>query len=200
VDQRERGDPAPRPDGHQEAEARPDRTPSQTVGPFFSFALPWPEGPFVVPDGTPDAVWLRGQVLDGAGDPVPDALVETWQADADGRITVDSSGAGFRGFGRCPTDEDGRYAILTVVPGAIADGGRQVDAPHLAMAVFGRGLLKPVWTRVYFEGQPGNDADPVLAAIDDPDRRATLIAERTGDGYRFDIRLQGARETVFFDF
>jgi protocatechuate 3,4-dioxygenase alpha subunit len=166
---------------------RPLPTPAQTVGPFFAIGLPWAGGPFAVPDGTPGALWLRGHVTDGAGDPVPDALVETWQANGDGR-----------GFTRCATGPDGSYAILFAKPGPVPapDGGTQ--APHLDVSVFARGLLDRVVTRVYFEDEPdANATDMVLATLGDPDRRATLIAVSTDDGYRFDIRLQGERETVF---
>jgi protocatechuate 3,4-dioxygenase, alpha subunit len=179
-------------------------TPSQTVGPFFGHALPWPDGPYVVPDGTPGAVWLRGRVLDGAGEPVPDALVETWQADPDGRFTHpdDPRGpaTGFRGFGRCPTDPEGRYAILTRKPGPVPGPDGRPQAPHVDVSVFARGLLDRVVTRAYFgDEERANAADPVLASVTDADARATLVAEPTGDGYRFDVRLQGDRETVFFD-
>jgi protocatechuate 3,4-dioxygenase alpha subunit len=160
------------------------RTPSQTVGPFFAFALPWLEGPYVVAHGTPGAIRIEGRLLDGGGRPVPDGLVETWQP----------AGPGLRGFGRCPTDGEGRYAILTLKPAAAAP-----HAPHVAVSVFARGLLKRVCTRVYFADEAANRADPTLAAIADPAARATLIAERADGGYRFDIRLQGEGETVFFD-
>jgi protocatechuate 3,4-dioxygenase, alpha subunit len=164
-------------------------TPSQTVGPYFSIGLPWPDGPDVVPDGTPDAIWLRGRVLDGDREPIPDALIETWQADGAGRYEA----AGFRGFGRCPTDEDGAWAIRTIRPGAVGD-----QAPHIAVSVFARGLLNRVVTRIYFpEEAEANAADPVLSGLDDA-ARATLIAVREEDGYRFDVRLQGPDETVFF--
>jgi len=159
-------------------------TPSQTVGPFFGLqqgGLPWSRGPYAVDEGTPGSVWIRGQVLDGDGAPVADALIETWQ-----------SAPGHRGFARCPTDAGGCYAVLTVKP----DRGTQ--APHLAMSVFARGLLDRVVTRVYFADEAAaNEVDPVLALVD-PKRRGTLIAEPTDDGYRLDIRLQGEGETVFF--
>ena len=178
-------------------------TPSQTIGPFFSHALPWPDGPYVVTEGTPGAVWLRGTVLDGNGEPLPDALVESWQADPDGRFDHpdDPRGAvaGFRGFGRCHTDEVGRWAILTVKPGPVPGPGGSAQAPHVDLSVFARGLLDRVVTRVYFpDEEHANAADPVLAAIADPAARATLVAAATGDGYHFDVRLQGDRETVFF--
>jgi protocatechuate 3,4-dioxygenase alpha subunit len=170
-------------------------TPSQTVGPFFSVGLPWPDGPHVVPAGTPGAVWLRGRVVDGAGEPVPDALIETWQADPAGQYGAD----GFRGFARTPTDDDGHYAILTVKPGAVPGPGGSTQAPHLAMSVFARGLLNRVVTRVYFgDEEAANATDPILARVAD-DARATLVAQADGDGYVFDIRLQGGDdETIFF--
>jgi protocatechuate 3,4-dioxygenase, alpha subunit len=185
-------------------------TPSQTTGPFLAIGLPWVDGPYVVPEGTPGTITIGGRVLDGAGEPVTDAIVETWQADPDGRFAHpdDPRGplcpaAGFRGFGRCPTDAAGRYRLLTLRPGRLpsADGGW--EAPHLDVSVFARGLLDRVVTRIYFpDEQAANLADPVLAAIADPDRRTTLIAaaEPGLQGqFRFDIRLQGERETVFFD-
>jgi protocatechuate 3,4-dioxygenase, alpha subunit len=181
-------------------------TPSQTVGPFLHIALPWPDGPYVVPDGTPGAVWLRGRVLDGDGVPVPDALVETWQADPAGRFDHpdDPRGArppavaGFRGFGRSPTDGDGWYAILTVKPGPLPapDGG--TEAPHVDVTVLARGLLNRLVTRIYFPDEPAaNEADPVLSTVD-PQRRVTLVAAEEAGGLRHDIRLQGSDETVFF--
>lgn len=166
------------------------RTPSQTVGPFFSHALPWPAGPHVVPADHPDVCWVGGRVYDGDGEPVPDALIETWQADPAGRYDHPE---GFRGFARCPTDEAGRWAIRTVKPGAA--GGH---APHLAVTVFARGLLRALHTRMYFADEPAaNAADPALIRLPEP-ARATLLAARGADGYTFDIRLQGEHETVFF--
>ena len=182
-------------------------TPSQTVGPFLAIGLPWADGPFAVTPGTPGSIVIEGRVLDGAGQPVPDALVETWQADPHGRFDHpdDPRGPvpapeGFRGFGRSATDVDGNYRIVTVRPGPLpcADGG--TEAPHLDVSVFARGLLDRVVTRIYFPDEAeANAADPVLAAIADQGRRATLIAAADGDGFRFDVRLQGDGETVFFD-
>ncbi|MBO0849404.1 MAG: protocatechuate 3,4-dioxygenase subunit alpha [Pseudonocardia sp.] len=173
-------------------------TPSQTVGPFLSIGLPWPDGPDVVPPGTAGEVTISGRVFDGAGEPVPDAMVETWQADPDGRFDHpdDPRGpvSGWRGFGRCPTDDDGRYLIRTVLPGALPG-----QAPHLDVSVFARGLLHRVVTRIYFpEHTEAHATDPVLAAVPEG-RRRTLVAVASDDGYLFDIRLQGAEETVFFD-
>jgi protocatechuate 3,4-dioxygenase, alpha subunit len=177
-------------------------TPSQTVGPYLSIGLPWPDGPFVVDESAPGAFWLHGIVTDGAGAPVPDALIETWQADPDGRFDHpdDPRGAvkGFRGFGRCPTDDSGRYAIRTQKPGPVPGPGGEAQAPHIDVSVFARGLLHRVVTRVYFaDEEAANAADPVLSTVP-TDRRATLLAVPDGEGYRFDIRLQGDDETVFF--
>jgi protocatechuate 3,4-dioxygenase alpha subunit len=186
-------------------------TPSQTVGPFLAIGLPWPDGPFVVQEQTPGAIAISGRVLDGSGQPVPDALVETWQADPGSRFDHpdDPRGraapvtAGFRGFGRCPTGPNGQYRIVTQRPGPLPslDGGW--EAPHLDVSVFARGLLDRVVTRIYFSDEAdANGADPVLAAIADDFRRATLIAaELPGQPgqFAFDVRLQGERETVFFD-
>jgi protocatechuate 3,4-dioxygenase alpha subunit len=175
-------------------------TASQTVGPYFGIALPWADGPLVVPDGTDGSFWIRGRVTDGAGEPVPDALVETWQADPDGRFPQASPGgtAGFRGFGRCPTDEDGRFGVLTVMPGTVAGTDEAVQAPHIDVAVFARGLLKQVVTRIYFPDHPSNALDPVLSSVPSPSQ-ATMLARRTDDGYTFDIRLQGDGATAFFE-
>jgi len=177
-------------------------TPSQTVGPYFSIGLTWEDGAFVVPEGTDGAFWLRGRVTDGGGAPVPDAMIETWQADPEGRYArpEDADGAtiAFRGFGRAATDADGRFAIHTVKPGPVAGPGGAAQAPHIAMSVFARGLLNRVVTRVYFgDEEERNAADAVLGSVDAA-RRATLIAAPADDGYRFDVRLQGAHETVFF--
>jgi protocatechuate 3,4-dioxygenase alpha subunit len=171
-------------------------TPSQTIGPFFSHALPWPDGPHLVAADTPGTFWLRGRVLDGAGEPVPDALVESWQADPAGRF---DHPRGFRGFARCPTDPHGQWAIRTVKPGPVPGPDGRPQAPHLALSVFARGLLNRVVTRVYFADEPAaNAADPVLAGLPEPARATLLARPATGGGYRWDIRLQGEHETVFF--
>jgi protocatechuate 3,4-dioxygenase alpha subunit len=178
-------------------------TPSQTIGPFFAVGLPWPDGPEVVADGTPGACWIGGRVLDGAGDPVPDALVETWQADPQGRFAHpdDPRGPadpGFRGFGRCPTDAEGRWAVRTVKPGPLPGLGGGVEAPHLNVSVFARGLLGRLVTRVYFPDEPeANAADPLLGSIPDRAVRDRLVAVADGDRLRFDIHLQGDQETPF---
>ncbi len=179
-------------------------TPSQTVGPYLHICLPWTDGPDVVPQGTPGAVLIRGQVFDGAGEPIVDALVESWQADSHGRFSHpdDPRGGGdpaFRGFGRCDTDAQGRYWLRTVKPGSLPSRDGGVEAPHLNLSIFGRGLLDRVVTRLYFADEvEANAADPVLRSID-AGRRETLIARAVPDGYEFDIRLQGPNETIFFD-
>ena len=169
-------------------------TPSQTVGPFFAIELPYGDGRYAVPEGTPGAIWLRGRVFDGDGAPVPDALVESWQADPDGQF-----GGDFRGFGRSGTDDEGRWAILTVKPGPVPGGSEETtQAPHVDLNIFARGLLHQVVTRVYFADEAqANAADPILAGLDE-DARATLVAQRGADGYELDIHLQGPHETTFF--
>ncbi|HTW18872.1 MAG TPA: protocatechuate 3,4-dioxygenase subunit alpha [Mycobacteriales bacterium] len=181
-------------------------TPSQTVGPFLSIGLTWSDGPHVVRAGTPGAIEIFGYLYDGDAAPVPDGLVETWQADPDGRFAHpdDPRGAaagqpGFRGFGRCATDAAGRWWVRTLKPGPLPAPDGRTEAPHLDVSVFARGLLDRVVTRIYFPDEPAaNDADPVLSAVD-PARRATLIATPDGDKLQFDIHLQGEDETVFFD-
>jgi protocatechuate 3,4-dioxygenase, alpha subunit len=179
-------------------------TPSQTIGPFFAVGICWPDGPDVVGEDTPGARRIGGRVLDGAGDPVPDALVETWQADPEGRFAHpdDPRGpvsGGFRGFGRCPTDAQGRWAVRTVKPGPLPAPDDGTEAPHLDVSVFARGLLHRLVTRIYFPDEPdANAADPLLASIADPQVRARLVAAPDGDDrLRFDIRLQGDQETPF---
>jgi protocatechuate 3,4-dioxygenase alpha subunit len=169
------------------------RTPSQTVGPFFEFGLV--TKPLLVDEGSAGAIRIEGRVLDGAGEPVPDGLIEIWQAGADGRFEENH-----RGWGRCQTDAEGGYAFTTVKPGAVRDPDGTVLAPHVSMLCFARGLLKPVLTRLYFPDEAeANEADPVLGAIAGDTQRATLVATAAGPGsYRFDIRLQGDEQTVFF--
>jgi protocatechuate 3,4-dioxygenase alpha subunit len=185
--------------------ASPGQTPSQTVGPFFHYALPYDAGPRVAGPDRPLAFRLSGRVVDGEGDGVPDALVEIWQADEQGRFVTEPgvyaevAGAGFRGFGRCATDPDGWFELRTVKPGCVPTVEGRQQAPHIAMSVFARGMLRRVVTRVYFDDEAdANAADPLLASVDE-ERRATLVATGTDDGYRFDVHLQGDDETVFLD-
>jgi protocatechuate 3,4-dioxygenase, alpha subunit len=181
-------------------------TPSQTVGPYYSFGLEWADGPLAVPAGTEGAIRIEGRLLDGLGQTVRDGLIETWQADPDGRFAHpdDPRGAvaweGFRGFARSPTDEEGNWAVTTLKPGAIPGPGGTLQAPHIAVSVFARGLLARLVTRIYFgDEEAANAADPVLGSLRGGEaERNTLIAEPIEGGYRFDIHLQGPDETVFF--
>jgi protocatechuate 3,4-dioxygenase alpha subunit len=159
-------------------------TPSQTVGPFLHLALADPGLCFGVAPDSEGAIHVHGTVTDGAGTPVPDAVVETWQADGV--------------FTRCPTDGDGTFEIVTRKPPAELTVDGTAQAPHLSVTVFARGLLDRVVTRIYFpEEDAANAADPTLAAVD-PERRHLLVAAADGNGtYRFDIRLQGDDESVF---
>jgi protocatechuate 3,4-dioxygenase alpha subunit len=191
-------------------------TPSQTVGPFFKYGLT-PGGKYawndafsndlVTPDASGERIRIQGRVFDGDGAPVPDAMLEIWQADAQGRFADPQDkralpNAAFRGFGRCGTDANGEYAFDTIKPGQVPDPDGKPQAPHILLAIFGRGMLLHLYTRIYFDGEAANAADPVLALVP-ADRRGTLIAAREaangGAVYRFDIRLQGDGETVFFD-
>jgi len=194
----------------------PERTPSQTVGPYLHIALtPTARGyafreafTHVVADaGMPGThIRIEGRVVDGAGNVAPDAMVEIWQADHQGRYAHAADGRplasnSFRGFGRCATGKDGAYRFDTVKPGTVPGPNGTTQAPHINVGVFARGILKRLFTRVYFAGDPANAKDPILALVP-ADRRDTLIAKPDAKNpglYRFDIRLQGADETVFFD-
>ena len=190
------------------------RTPSQTVGPFLHVGLvPGPYGVreifgHVVADADQPGTHIRlqGCIYDGAGNILPDALVEIWQADhqgryphpADGRSVTSNS---FRGFGRCATDRDGGFAFSTVKPGTVPGPGGTTQAPHINVGIFARGILKRVFTRIYFLGDPANAKDPILGLVP-AERRETLMAKpdpAKPSVYRFDIYLQGDKETVFFD-
>lgn len=179
-------------------------TPSQTIGPFFHDSLPYEHGPRLVAAGEPDAITLSGTVYDGAGAPIPDALVEIWHADARGGFvdtgSIFGEATAFRGFGRCPTDGDGHYAFATVRPAAVPTVDGDLQAPHIAMSVFARGMLRRVATRVYFDDQTEIHADdPLLSSVDES-RRPTLVARSdAGGGFVFDVHLQGDHETVFLD-
>ena len=176
-------------------------TPGQTIGPFFGFALPHEGSEQLVPPGHLNAVRLTGLVLDGHGDPVPDAMIEIWQADADGRIeprpgSLHRDGYTFTGWGRAATDNTGRYSFTTVRPGPTSEG----KLPFFAIAVFARGLTNRLFTRAYLFASPDAiAADPLLGSLP-ADRRRTLIVTEDGDELRFDVRLQGQEETVFLAF
>lgn len=221
--------PAPRQDNQDEALF--GQTPSQTVGPFFHYGLPWKGGADLVggsdmgarpdlfgeehwvlnlssPTGEPlgEHIEIAGRVLDAEGSPVPDAMIEIWQADAAGRYASrDDRGEEvlhdphFVGFGRAATDDDGVWRFRTVRPGRVPGPDGALQAPHVALSVFGRGLIKRLATRLYFEDGEGNEDDPVLRLVP-LERRGTLLARRTEYGvWWLDVVLQGEGETVFFD-
>ena len=172
-------------------------TPGQTIGPFYGQALPYAGDHELVPPGRSDAIRLHGDVLDGEGAPIPDALIEIWQADAAGAVpqvagSIHRDGWTFTGFGRCSTDAGGHYSFSTVLPGATEDGA----APFFAVAVFARGLLDRLLTRIYLPDHQANAGDRLLSSLPEDERR-TLIAVADAQGLRFDIHLQGERETVF---
>jgi len=190
------------------------QTPAQTLGPFFAYGLT-PEqsgyahkeiaGNIMAAPGVPgEHVRIEGQILDGAGAPIDDAMIEIWQADADGRYpggSRDEAGGSlaFSGFGRCGSDDEGGFWFATIKPGAIGNG----HAPHIGVIVQARGILNHAFTRIYFaEESDANSADPILQSVP-ADRQDTLIAVRSetpaGPVYRFDIYMQGDDETVFFD-
>ena len=165
-----------------------EATPSQTVGPFFAFGLCDRPLSDLVEPGAEGAIRIEGSVLDGDGHGLEDAMVEIWQRDASGEHRD-----GF-GWARAGTDKEGRFALTTVKPGAAGD-----QAPHLNVLVFARGLLKPVRTRLYFpDEEEANASDPVLAALPDPADRDALVARSEDGVLRFDVRLQGERQTPFF--
>ncbi|MBI4943239.1 MAG: protocatechuate 3,4-dioxygenase subunit alpha [Actinobacteria bacterium] len=193
------------------SDGRPGLTASQTVGPYLAIGLTWEHGEEAVDPGTPGAVTVSGTLYDGEGVPIPDGMVEIWQAHPDGRFHhpddprgVAEAPPGFRGFARAQTVDGGRWSVLTLVPGAVPGPDGTTQAPHLDVSVFARGLLDRVVTRVYFPehagvaGPGGHAEDRVLAAVPEH-RRHTLVAQQVDGGYRFDIRLQGENETVFFD-
>ncbi len=184
-------------------------TPSQTVGPFFALGMnrmlvadlagPGVEG---------KKITIRGRVLDADGRPVPDAVIETWQANAHGKyahsedVQAKPLQPGFTGFGRVATDDEGAFALTTIMPGRVPGRGNSLQAPHIAVSVFMRGLLRQYVSRIYFEGEPGNADDPVLQLVE-PERRHTLIARRVPqrDGeFEWDVRCSGENETVFFEY
>lgn len=174
----------------------PLRTPGQTVGPFFGQALPYDGDNELVPRGHSEAIRLHGVVYDGAGVPIPDALVEIWQPDCAGLVSrepgsLHRDGWTFTGWGRCATDRTGHYGFTTVLPGAVGD-----RAPFFSVVVFARGLLDRLISRAYLPEHPANASDPFLASLQ-AHERDTLVASADATGLRFDIHLQGERETVF---
>jgi protocatechuate 3,4-dioxygenase alpha subunit len=187
-------------------------TASQTVGPFFHLGMTYLERSNLVPEGNAGGrITLRGRVLDGDGHPVPDAMVEIWQADSAGRYLDDvplrnSSASRFLGFGRIETDENGRFTFTTIKPGRVPSPDGSLQAPHIVVTLFSRGLLKPLRTRVYFPDEPGNAEDAVLKLVPQ-ERRPTLLATCSGGAasepekiFEWNIVMQGDGETVFFDY
>ena len=201
-----------------------DITPSQTVGPFFAYGLSphnrcdwkpnanydWKEtigANLITPDAAGTKIHIEGCITDGDGKPINDAMIEIWQADAQGRYAhargeKPRPNAKFTGFGRSATDKQGVYSFDTVKPGMVPGPGGKPQAPHIVVCIFSRGMLRQIYTRLYFSDEAGNSADPILQMVPE-DRRGTLIAHKqSGTGaavYRFDIRVQGDNETVFFD-
>ena len=184
----------------------PGLTPFQTVGPFFDFGLVIPGGETIAQPATAGRhIAIEGTVLDGAGEGVPDALVEIWQANAAGKYRHPDDGTPapidptFDGFGRIATAAAGRFAFTTIFPGRVGGLRGSLQAPHLVVGVLARGVLTRLVTRMYFADEPSNEEDHVLQLVP-PARRPTLVALPAGpDRYRFDIVLQGQGETVFFD-
>ena len=181
----------------------PKPTPSQTVGPFFARELLWKDGGTVLFPRRHDRITLTGCVFDGNGAPIFDALFETWQADPTGAVPAGHDGARPYGYGRVSTDTEGRYAIETVVPGSFRGPGGETYAPQISVAIFARGLLKALHTRVFLAPLELVKDDPLARVIHDPERLRTLIAARDPKDskiYRWDVRLRGAGETVFLAF
>lgn len=179
--------------------------PLQTVGPFFADALLGETRSELVPPDHPSAIRIHGTIYDGAGEVVPDAMIEVWQANASGRYAHPEDDREDlpldEGFGRFSSDGDGTFSFVTVRPGRVpGPDGASMQAPHIAVSVFARGLLKRLVTRIYFPDEAeANAHDPVLLSIEDPELRETLVARDEEDTLRFDIHLQGERQTAFFD-
>jgi protocatechuate 3,4-dioxygenase, alpha subunit len=199
-------------------------TPSQTVGPFFAYGLTpegrnkWdPNGTYswkttvadnlVTPDVTGERIRIEGRIFDGDGVGINDAMLEIWQADAQGRYAHprDSRAlpnATFKGFGRSATSKDGAFSFDTIKPGAVPGPNGKAQAPHIVVCIYSRGMLRQVYTRLYFEGEAANASDAILALVP-ADRRDTLIAKKSVKNgqpvYTFDIHMQGDKETVFFE-
>ena len=186
----------------------PEPTPSQTLGPFFHGALLDRDYSVLVPADHPGAIRIEGAIYDGAGEPVPDAMVEIWQANESGRYDHPADDredlpldTGFSGFGRSGTDADGWFSFVTVKPGPVPGPEGLTQAPHIMVSVFARGLLKRLVTRIYFpDEEEANAVDPVFSSIEDGEFRKTLVAGEEGGVLRFDIHLQGDEQTAFFGF
>ncbi len=201
-----------------------DITPSQTVGPFFAYGLTpkgrcqWdPNGSYswketvgdnlITPDASGEKIHIEGCITDGDGEPINDAMIEIWQADSQGRYAHPRDNRAlpntqFKGFGRSATDKNGVFGFDTIKPGAVPGPNGKQQAPHIVVCIFSRGMLRQIYTRLYFSDEKANAEDPILALVS-PERRGTLIAHKETRGsqtvYRFNIRVQGKDETVFFD-
>ncbi len=204
----------------QRQEADKGITPSQTVGPFFAYGLTpsgrcqWdPNGSYawketvgdnlVTADVTGDKIRIEGVILDGDGKPITDAMIEIWQADGQGRYANPRDNralpnAKFKGFGRSATDKNGIYSFDTIKPGQVPGPNGKPQAPHIVFCIYSRGMLRQIYTRMYFPDDPANASDMVLNLVP-TDRRQTLVARKETGKYRFDVRVQGDNETVFFD-
>ena len=186
-------------------------TPSQTVGPFFHLGMARPEWSDLTADHPAgEKILIEGRVIDGDGAPVPDAIIELWQANAAGRYnhpddrqTDKPIDPHFRGFGRIATDAEGRFRVATIKPGPVPGRGNALQAPHINIALFARGLLTHLFTRIYFADEAANAGDPLLSSIEDAAARRSLLARRAQGVspalYHFDIVLQGENETAFLD-
>jgi protocatechuate 3,4-dioxygenase alpha subunit len=182
---------------------------SATVGPFFHAVLPWKDGGEMArPETKGEKITILGRVLDAEGKPINDAMIELWQANAAGKYNhpedkepgeIDPS---FQGFGRVSADADGYFTVHTIKPGKVRGLGNTLQAPHIDISIFARGVLKRLVTRLYFEGEPANDTDPVLGLIDDKERRGTIMAKPDASEagrWLWTLNLGGPNETVFFD-
>ena len=184
-------------------------TGSQTVGPYFHIGLtPLNRNNLVVPGVPGQQITIEGRMLDGNAQLVPDGLIETWQANAAGKYAHDedrqnkTADPNFKGFARIPTDENGFFKLITIKPGSVPGPGGSPQAPHIVVTVFSRGLLRHLLTRIYFPDEPGNASDPVLQLVP-AERRSTLIARRIAGrdhSFEWNVVMQGAGETVFFEF
>ncbi|MGC1415526.1 MAG: protocatechuate 3,4-dioxygenase subunit alpha [Candidatus Acidiferrum sp.] len=180
----------------------------QTVGPFFKIGFSWLyRDNLASPEVSGERIEISGRILDGDGKPVPDGILEIWQANSNGKYAhpddpqEKSIEPGFTGYGRVPTDDEGRFCFATIKPGRVPGPAGKLQAPHLAVSVFTRGLLRRLTTRIYFPDEPGNAEDFALNLVD-VERRGTLIAKKTGGrpgALEWNVILQGAGETVFFD-
>jgi protocatechuate 3,4-dioxygenase alpha subunit len=184
-------------------------TGSQTVGPYFHIGFSGMLIPVVAGPGVEGSrITIRGRILDADRMPIPDALLETWQANSAGMYAhpEDKQGpplrTGFLGFGRVATDDDGAFSLTTIKPGRVPGPGGVLQAPHIAVSIFMRGILRRLVTRIYFPDEPSNEGDPVLRSVQ-PERRATLIAKTisgNADALEWNVYCAGEQETVFFDF